>query len=751
MLLSRLSARYGDEPAGEATLPPFRQQRASVERREARRQVALLFSLMEDRQPVEALTGLLAAYEDGAMSTVEIQDGGGGYAEAPKVSFLPPEAQVKEGAAGTKFINATGRSVMEPTGSILRVDLSDHGSGYAKPPAVDISPPKNPSSRGVVTGDDATVAAAAIAANNANIEAVGPRRARAVAILFTKGVNKGKVARIDVVDGGAGYGEEEIITITVDPPESSGSSRFDERETQAVAVPIKELRVKSVEILEAGSGYAAERPHLVSVEPPPLTARMNLKDPLILRGIDGDPDTVSAVADQASGCVGRACYDRNVVALAYARSNRTSYAAARNEGDSAYLEKREAAVEGRDYWGSPGVGMVRAAGEGGSGFAEQLPFWAGERSASARLLALLPSGVGLIFDSKKGRYLLVNSEKDVSLTTAPSSYTNIKPIDPVFGPRGRNPIERQKNLNFYTTLRISAAGAICASCVHLALTPIDVVKTKVQTDPKGYPNPISAFQRVVKEEGLATFFNGWQPTFLGFFVWGGFAYIATEFFRSQIAERIGTAATSLEVPIILSAAGIAAFFGSFIIAPFETVRIRTVAQPEYGNNIFAAGGKIFKDEGIGAFFNSVPVFMLKEIPFACAKFTVFDIASTKLYEMYPAASENLQLSLLVTLTSGTFGGIIAAIVSNPADCTISEMKKASTEISPVGAAAILLETGGLSAFFKGLTLRMVFYSLMVGGQFLLYDTVRFALGVGSDDLKLYLDVLGSAISTNAGR
>jgi hypothetical protein len=33
------------------------------------------------------------------------------------------------------------------------------------------------------------------------------------------------------------------------------------------------------------------------------------------------------------------------------------------------------------------------------------------------------------------------------------------------------------------------------------------------------------------------------------------------------------------------------------------------------------------------------------------------------------------------------------------------------------------------------------------GQFLLYDIGRRALGVASDDLKLYLDVLGSTFGT----
>ena len=133
-----------------------------------------------------------------------------------------------------------------------------------------------------------------------------------------------------------------------------------------------------------------------------------------------------------------------------------------------------------------------------------------------------------------------------------------------------------------------------------------------------------------------------------------------------------------------------------------------------------------------------------------AKFTVFDLSTAWMYETFPAAREDLQLSLLVSLVGGTLGGVTAAFVSNPADATISEMKKAATKLGPLDATSIILERGGPPAFFKGLQLRMFFYSLLVSLQFLVYDTVRLALGIGADDLKLYLDVLGGALGESGG-
>lgn len=131
-----------------------------------------------------------------------------------------------------------------------------------------------------------------------------------------------------------------------------------------------------------------------------------------------------------------------------------------------------------------------------------------------------------------------------------------------------------------------------------------------------------------------------------------------------------------------------------------------------------------------------------------AKFTIFDLTTEWLYKTFPAASEDIQLSLLVSLVGGTVGGIFAAIVSNPADVTISEMKKAKADLGAGEAATIILERAGPAGLFKGLSLRFFFYSILVSVQFLLYDAIRIALGVGVDDLKLYLDVLGGALNEN---
>ena len=143
-----------------------------------------------------------------------------------------------------------------------------------------------------------------------------------------------------------------------------------------------------------------------------------------------------------------------------------------------------------------------------------------------------------------------------------------------------------------------------------------VIKTKVQTDPKNYPGMVRGFQRTLSEGGASGFFAGWKPTFLGFFVWGGLSYALTEFLRRYFTELLGPGAVGLEVPIILSASAVGSFFGAFILCPFESVRIRSVAQPDFGDGVVSVVKRMVKEEGFDSLFKAVPAFCAKEIPFA---------------------------------------------------------------------------------------------------------------------------------------
>lgn len=102
---------------------------------------------------------------------------------------------------------------------------------------------------------------------------------------------------------------------------------------------------------------------------------------------------------------------------------------------------------------------------------------------------------------------------------------------------------------------------------------------------------------MLTEEGPSTFLTGWLPTLLGNFASGAAVYTLTEYIRRTLSEQAGPLALTYEVPIILAAAAVASAVGSVLSSPFEALRIRQIAQPNYGPNTLTVFQRILNEEG----------------------------------------------------------------------------------------------------------------------------------------------------------
>lgn len=81
----------------------------------------------------------------------------------------------------------------------------------------------------------------------------------------------------------------------------------------------------------------------------------------------------------------------------------------------------------------------------------------------------------------------------------------------------RYPVEKERPLDAAVFLRFAACGAACGSSAHTFLIPIDVVKTRMQSEPKKYPDMLSTFQTLVKEEVRWGFPSFCGACFVGLF------------------------------------------------------------------------------------------------------------------------------------------------------------------------------------------------------------------------------------------
>lgn len=279
------------------------------------------------------------------------------------------------------------------------------------------------------------------------------------------------------------------------------------------------------------------------------------------------------------------------------------------------------------------------------------------------------------------------------------------------------------------------AGGICCSITHGAVTPVDVVKTRMQLDPTKYLGLISGAQKIMAEEGAGALATGLGATAGGYFVQGWFKFGGNEFFKVKAVGIVGEdKAWGMKTPIYLGAAGCAEFIADIFLCPYEAVRIRSVSDPNFCTGVLDGFKKMGAQEGLGGFYAGFVPILFKQIPYTMAKFAVQGNAADAIYESIGSSPSQMSPSgnIGISLVSGVIAGVAAAIVSHPADTLLSMVNKkgAGGDGGMVSRLTnIAKEQGVVKLCTSGLLPRCVMIGTLTAGQFGIFDTVMGALGV----------------------
>ncbi|CAM9507937.1 unnamed protein product [Ectocarpus fasciculatus] len=265
----------------------------------------------------------------------------------------------------------------------------------------------------------------------------------------------------------------------------------------------------------------------------------------------------------------------------------------------------------------------------------------------------------------------------------------------------------------------------------------------MQSEPKRYPDTMSTFSTLVKEEGVEAFLLGTGATIVGYIFYGGFSFGLTEFLKRRFVELAGPDLAALyPIPILLGASAVSACFAATAVTPFETLRIKTVTVPNFPKTLAGAMSEMVSTGRAGDLVAGVPVLLLAEIPFMMAKFAVFDAFSKLAYNVFPQANESVAASLAISLISGMVAGVAASFVSQPSDTVFVEVSdKEGGSVNIIDTVKQVYKEGGAAAFYKGALPRAAKSALNIALQFFLYDSLKRLANVAPDDLKVFFDVM----------
>ncbi|KAJ3036201.1 mitochondrial phosphate carrier protein [Rhizophlyctis rosea] len=283
--------------------------------------------------------------------------------------------------------------------------------------------------------------------------------------------------------------------------------------------------------------------------------------------------------------------------------------------------------------------------------------------------------------------------------------------------------------------RFAFAGAVCCAVTHGALTPVDVVKTRIQLDPITYnKGMLGGFRQVIQKEGAGALLTGFGPTFAGYFLQGAFKFGGYELWKKTFIDYLGpeTAAQNATA-VYLASSAIAEFFADVALCPLEATRIRLVSQPTFANGLLGGFSRILREEGVlRGFYSGFGPILLKQVPYTMTKFVVYERVAELIYDRLgkPKSEVAAGMNTAINLGSGMVAGAAAAVVSQPADTLLSKINKtkgASGE-GVMSRLASLSRELGVRGLFLGLGPRIVMVASLTAFQFAIYGDIKRVLG-----------------------
>jgi solute carrier family 25 phosphate transporter 3 len=293
--------------------------------------------------------------------------------------------------------------------------------------------------------------------------------------------------------------------------------------------------------------------------------------------------------------------------------------------------------------------------------------------------------------------------------------------------------------------RYFVAGGVSAALSHGYTTPLDVIKTRMQTNPLDYNGSVPlAVRRIVEEEGPLFLLQGLAPTCVGYGIEG-----ALKFGCYELCKPLFKGLTPSVFCDYLLASVVAGAVASVVLCPAEDLRIRQVADPTYAKSAFGAIARLSREKGPFASFGGLPAMLSKQVPYTMGKQVSFDFLCHTIYSTFVIAlasgnAEQLdpRARALVPFLGACLTSVIACALSHPGDMVLTEYFKGSQAQPKAGADAraprgtmgafmAIIERDGPIGLFAGLKARFLHVAAIIIVQLVVYDAIKQMLGLPS--------------------
>ncbi|XP_052580326.1 mitochondrial glycine transporter isoform X1 [Peromyscus californicus insignis] len=289
-----------------------------------------------------------------------------------------------------------------------------------------------------------------------------------------------------------------------------------------------------------------------------------------------------------------------------------------------------------------------------------------------------------------------------------------------------------ETLMLHPVIKAFLCGSISGTCSTLLFQPLDLLKTRLQTlQPSDLRSKrvgmLAVFLKVVRTESPLGLWKGMSPSIVRC-VPGVGIYFGTLYSLKQYFFR-GHPPTALESVILgmgsRSVAGVC-------MSPITVIKTRYESGTYSYESIYAALRSIYCSEGHRGLFRGLTATLLRDAPFSGLYLMFYSQTKTTVLR----GTDQLAAALmpLVNFSCGVFAGILASLVTQPADVIKTHMQLSPVKSQWIGQAATLIfkvRTMGCVASFKAGFPGPLRRTLMAAMAWTVYEEMMARMGLKS--------------------
>ncbi|WPG98040.1 Hypothetical protein R9X50_00082400 [Acrodontium crateriforme] len=255
-----------------------------------------------------------------------------------------------------------------------------------------------------------------------------------------------------------------------------------------------------------------------------------------------------------------------------------------------------------------------------------------------------------------------------------------------------------------------AAGAFAGIAEHSVMYPIDLLKTRMQvvnpTPAAIYTGIGNAISTISRAEGYMSLWRGLSSVVVG----AGPAH-AVYFATYEVVKQAMGGNAAGHHPVAAATSGACATIASdAFMNPFDVIKQRMQLHGSTYTSLTDCASKVFRAEGLRAFYVSYPTTLAMTVPFTALQFTAYE-SLTKVMQKKRAPGYDP----LVHCTAGGLAGGVAAAATTPLDVikTLLQTRGSATDSEIrharglFNAAGIIWRREGAKGFFRGMNARVV--------------------------------------------